>query len=360
MTDIQLLKPSMPSTEALLPWLRQIDQNQHYTNAGPLLQAFKAKLSTLLSGLSSQPIHTACTSSGTLALELSLRSLNLKQGAKVLVPAYTFIASAIAIVNAGLTPVIVDVCPQRWQLTPDLARDYFSQIDNIAAIMPVATFGAQVSMSAWSELSREHDIPVVIDAAGAFANEAIAENLLVCYSLHATKSFGIGEGGLIASTDSARIQAIKVGTNFGLERGEVKQIGTNAKLSEYHAAVGLAQCTRWPSIQKKLLDVREPYLTALRAQVPGKAHEDEFICGNLLAWEFPVSRSPYELALQKANIPFRAYYHPLIQAHPAFSNEDSMPTPNATALSERILCLPFHTELSEKQIAMIISTLALA
>lgn len=358
MSQIAFLKPMMPSAETLLPYLKQIDQNQQYTNAGPLLQAFEHNILDLLPSQAQGQLQLAAVSSGTTALEIALKALRLPKGAKVLVPAYTFIASAIAILNAGLEPVIVDVCADSWQLSPELASQHSQARDDIAAVMPVAVFGAPVDMPAWAAFSKQHRLPVVIDAAGAFANEALCDDVIVCYSLHATKTFGVGEGGLIVSTQRELIERAQRLRQFALHDGTVSELGNNAKLSEYHAAVGLAQCARWPDLRNQLLETREQYLSILEGDIEGHAHPGELMCSQLFAWQFEQTCAPFVAALDKKQIPYRAYYTPLLHEHPAFKAYATEGIVTAKAIADRTVCLPFHANLSTTEMALIRSTLS--
>lgn len=238
---IPLLIPDLPSAEQLLPWLQRIDNAKWYTNFGPLVQEFESKLVKLLSP--KKTIYLTTTSSGTTALELALLALNIPKNHDALVPAFTFPATATAIKRVGLNPIFTDIDPHTWLLTPDIARQVLKKI-SFDVVVPVATFGCPQPTESWDKFSEETGIPVLIDAAAAFGNQTIGQRCIITFSFHATKPFGIGEGGLVIANSAEFIHQVKKLSNFGFESGKISKCGSNAKLSEYHAAVGLAQLER--------------------------------------------------------------------------------------------------------------------
>ena len=165
----------------------------------------------------------------------------------MLVPAYTFPATANAVVRAGHVPVLSDICPQRWTLTPAIARDALAR-ERFDALLPVAVFGVAILVEAWDAFNARTGVPVIVDAAAALGAMEGARRVVVAYSLHATKPLGIGEGDVIATTDAAFAARVRKMINHGFEAGEVTTAGTNARLCEYASAIGLAQLARWPRI----------------------------------------------------------------------------------------------------------------
>ena len=122
MNRIPLLIPELPSVAELQPYLERIDAARWYSNFGPLCREFEGALAGMFIAKNAQPVRVTTVSSCTLGLELALRALDLAPGSQVLLPALTFVASATAVVRAGLVPVAADVDPQSWLLTPEIAR----------------------------------------------------------------------------------------------------------------------------------------------------------------------------------------------------------------------------------------------
>ena len=246
MNRIPLLIPDLPNAAELRPYLERIDAARWYSNFGPLCREFESALAAMFNQHNAAPVQVTTVGNCTLGLELALTALDLEPGSRVLVPALTFVATATAVVRAGLVPVVADVDPQSWLLTPEIARAACAELE-IAAVLPVATFGCPHDMAGWDRFSADTGLPVVIDAAGAFGNQWQTGNATLVFSLHATKSLAAGEGGLVVSRDRRLVARVRQLSNFGINLdpeagvpvGQVDAPGTNAKLSEYHAAVGL-------------------------------------------------------------------------------------------------------------------------
>lgn len=267
MKPIPLLIPDIPTADEILPFLREIDAARHYTNFGSLVQ----RLEQLIARELGRPAPAVTTVANcTLGLELSLTALRLKPGGTVLVPALTFVATASAVSRAGLVTALADIDEHSWLLTPQIAREAKASAD-LACIIPVAAFGCPHSAESWDDFTRETGIPVLIDAAGAFGNQAIGRTTAVAYSFHATKALGIGEGGLVAARDAEFIARVRQLSNFGIDvsTGLALQEGTNAKLSEFHAAVGLAALMTWGARCEARSRLHRDYTETRRLPVPG-------------------------------------------------------------------------------------------
>ena len=182
--------PDLPGAEAILPFLREIDAARWYTNFGPLAARFERQAALLAGG--DQPLHCVAAASGTLALECALRALELPTRSRVLVPAFTFPATALAVLNAGHVPVLADVDRESWTLTPALAETQLVQAKCVA-VVPLAALGCPVDVAGFDLLAAARGIAVVVDGAGAFGLQSVGA-APVAFSLHATKPLGIGEG----------------------------------------------------------------------------------------------------------------------------------------------------------------------
>src|SRR3546814_2565438 len=132
------------------------------------------------------------------------------------------------------------------------------------AVLPVAPFGASVPVEDWDAFSEETRIPVVIDAAAGFDGARFGRSPAMI-SLHATKALAAGEGGLVASRDRGRLANIRSRSNFGFQAGtrSAVRFGTNAKLSEYAAAVCLASLDGWAETRRDFVRVATDYRAAL-------------------------------------------------------------------------------------------------
>ena len=165
-----------------------------------------------------------------------------------LMPAWTFAASGHAAVAAGLRPYFLDVDAVDWCIKPTDVLSAISRLgaDQVGAVMPVAPFGGRVDTAAWDVFYEQTRIPVVIDAAAAFDSVRPGQVPAVV-SLHATKVLGAGEGGFVLSRDRQIVIDVQRRSNFGFYGARERVPATNAKMSEYSAAVGLASLDCWPA-----------------------------------------------------------------------------------------------------------------
>jgi dTDP-4-amino-4,6-dideoxygalactose transaminase len=350
----KLLVPDLPMSANLLPWLERIDTNRQYSNFGPLVVELEVAFGAWLSQISDTRVGCVTVNTGTAGLELALSALELPAGSRVLVPALTFPASALAVVRAGHIPVFADVDAESWQLTPSLASEMACD-----AVMPVATYGLAQAVSEWDQFSRSTGCPVVIDAASAMGYQAVGEQVIVVFSLHATKPFGCGEGGLVASRDSGLLDRVKRLSNFGFHAWRSELPGTNAKLSEYAAAVGLAQLERRSYILSQRQRLWDSYLEALgglhgiRLQADGHGNPRSVMC-----LDVGENAQAVQGMLAQSGIETRRWYCPPLYEHPALARyADEMPLPITQKLSARLLGVPFHNFLSNDDIRFIVAQL---
>lgn len=362
MERIPLLIPDMPRADDLIDLLREIDGHRWYTNFGPLAKRFEAQLA---SGFQQHgPASVVSLSNCTLALELLLAACKLPAGSTILVPALTFVATGTAILRAGQRLLLADVDPQRWTLTPEIARAA-AQSHRVDCAIPVSALGCPVDAKQWDAFSAETGIPVIVDAAGAFGNQGTGRRIAVAFSLHATKTMGMGEGGFAVSGDGDWIERVRCLSNFGIDPADFKvhQAGTNAKLSEYHAAVGLAALARWPeraALRRSLAAEYRRRLEALGHGIEFQQRPREGAYAALCVL-LPLAADPMLVGARLAalGIETRRWYYPPLHRHPAFADARVAGSLEATtSISSRLLGLPFHLHLNTARIDTVAQNLA--
>ena len=357
---IKVFEAHLPRTAAIAPYLRAIDRARRYTNSGPLLADFEARLAERY-GLSATGV--AGVANATLGLTLALRASGVGTGGLAMMPAWTFAATAHAALAAGLNPWFVDVDPESWSLTPEAAGDALASAPGpVDAVIPVAPFGAPVDVAAWDRFRAKSDIPVVIDAAAGF-DSLTPGHVPAVVSLHATKVLGIGEGGFVATRDRALADAVRRLANFGFRGARTAGMPAfNAKLSEYAAAIGLAGLDAWPRIRARFAALARRYAAALKplAEVrpmPG------FGTGAWVASTAVVALPGRDsdavgAALARRGIETRHWWGEGCHAQPAFARCPRMPLPVTARLAHETLGLPFHPGLRQVDVARIAATLA--
>jgi dTDP-4-amino-4,6-dideoxygalactose transaminase len=364
MNPIPVLKPDMPSVDELLPYLRRIDAAQQFANFGPLSQELERRLAADCAAVSGHPVSLTTVANCTVGLQLALMASVDKPRVKVLVPSLTFPGTVSGILQAGFEPVLADIDPTRWVLTPEIARAAMARVRGIRAIMPVAAFGGALDVAAWDQLIADTGVPVVIDAAGAFGNQKVGERTVVAYSMHATKSLGAGEGGFVAARDAELVQRVRRLSNFGYMSagGLISDIGVNGKMSEYAAAVGLASLDRWPVIGEARRQLMTTYKAALHSACPEIVLQERPAGG---IYTLGVVRLPDRLRaetvsefLASRGIGSRRWYCPGIYAHPAFLSltqaDDHVVVKH---LDQHLIGLPFHLQMSIGDIERVTSAL---
>lgn len=375
MDPIPLLVPELPDFSELEPWLKRIDHARHYTNFGPLNAALCSRLAasvdTLSPGIASSS-QAVTFANCTIALTTWLQEAIGRSRQLVLIPGITFVATAQAVLASGNIPFIADIDAESWLLTPEIARAALRSyaapgIPPIAAVLPVAAYGTPCDPQAWDEFSQDTGLPVLIDAAGAFGNQPIGHHCDIALSLHATKSLGAGEGGLILTQDALRADRLVQASNFGLDlaTGLVVRAGGNGKLSEYHAAVALAALERWPEQARRRVDLMRQCVDALTAaslpiRLPRRPNDGVHTLLPVLLPEDARAQAVQQ-ALAESGIQTRRWYCPPLHQHPLFADlPRSTSLPVCDLLGERLLGLPFHLSLREADLRRVIHGLSTA
>ena len=360
---IPFLVPEMPSADQLLPFLHEIDENRHYSNFGPLERRFVKDIAVKL--CKTNPPSVVTLANATIGLELAISNLGLERGARVCIPAFTFVATATAVLRSGMTLCVADVDPNSWVLTPDIAKDAM-KVQSFDAVIVVSTFGAWAEPEAWDAFVEETGVPVVIDAAAAIGTQVPGRRCPAVYSLHATKALGAGEGGLIAMYDAEKAAEYQRLTNFGIDTCSPERIvpraGLNAKLSEYHAAVALASLQTWEERFDHRQALYQYYCHAFEARGISVAVQrfDKPVFHNYMNIRFvdAVPIHKIQSGLAEAGIETRRSYLPLIEDHPAFSRAERLGAlSHAEALASSMISLPFHAHLSRDEIDYVADTL---
>lgn len=349
--DLPVLRPRMPRAEALMPYLQRIDDRRTYSNFGPLVTELETRLAQRL-GVDTDCVVTVAN--GTAGLTLALQAVVEDPKGYCLIPSWTFVATAHAVSSAGLTPFLVDVDEGSWALTPEIARDALARIDGpVSAVMPVAPFGAPMDTEAWDRFTEQTGIPVVIDAAAG--HDAVRVGTApVVVSLHATKILGAGEGGYVVCRRREAIAEIKQRSNFGF-RGtrDAGTVGTNAKMSEYHAAVGLAAMDAYASDLEGFRAVATAYRERLgrRQQIAFQAgFGSEWYGSVCVARFFGADQERLMSRLEAVGISSRAWWGAGVHGQTAFAELPRLPLPVTEMLARETLGLPYFVDMTETDV----------
>lgn len=346
-------KPNPVDRRRFFARLESMLDRQQFTNDGPLVREFESAVATV-----ANVEHAVAMCNATVAMQVAGKALGL--AGEVIVPAFTFVATAHAFRWLGLEPVFADVDPRTHNLDPDRLESLISP--RTTAIVGVHLWGRSCDTEAIEAIAARHGLPVIYDAAHAFAcSKGLREiggfgNCEV-FSFHATKFVHSFEGGVVTTNDGALAERLRLMRNFGIAGlDSFADLGTNAKMSEVHAAMGLTS-----------LEDMELALTS------NKANYDEYRCGllgidGLSLMEFdPLDRSNYQYVvvqidpgvfgvnrdqlvahLREHGIMARRYFTPPLHQVPPY--RDSLarmraPLSQAELIADRIAVLPTGCQL---------------
>jgi dTDP-4-amino-4,6-dideoxygalactose transaminase len=250
-------QPLLPSLEVLTPYLAAIDRSRIYSNFGPLNQRLRKRFADLFDVPEGGVVTV---SNATVGLSLALMAGRRPGRRYCLFPSWNFPAGPHAAVQAGLEPLFADVTRETGALDLASAEDVMRRFNGeVGAMVVVMPFGSPLDLAPYDAFASRHRIDLVIDAAAAIDTLKPTRRLAVI-SLHATKALGVGEGGLVVSTDAEVVTRVRRASNFGFTADRSVTIAAmNGKMSEYHAAVGHAALDEWPMRRRQWMAVAEAY-----------------------------------------------------------------------------------------------------
>lgn len=367
MSTVPFLRPQLPPLADVAPYFRLAEQARFYSNGGPCERLLRERLSEHLDGAIAVPVNNA-TNGIMVALLGGTHRAGTRDRPLVLTPSYTFAATAGAVDALGHRPLFVDVDPDGWQLDPDALEAALAEhAGEVAAVLVTHTFGVPPTAGLadrWRAACAAHGVPLVVDCAAAFgavdadgARTGSGPDTHV-FSFHATKPFGIGEGGLITTRDAELAADYDGIRQFGFAHGRVVSLpGLNAKLDELHAAVALAVLDGFPAVLKARRDVAEHYRTHLEPagfRFQTGSAGGTWQAGYVQAPD-PAARDAVLAAGREHGVGVTAYYERPLHRHPAFAGALRH---GDLAVTDRLaagaLALPMANDLTEAEQARVV------
>jgi dTDP-4-amino-4,6-dideoxygalactose transaminase len=309
--------------------------------------------------------HAVATSSGTTALHAMLEAAGVGDGDVVLTSPFSFVASANAVVHADAEPAFADVDPETCNLDPHEVARTLAARDDITALMPVHLYGLPAAMAEYRRLAEEYDLLLFEDAAQAHGATYDGEPVgslgdAAAFSFYPTKNMTTGEGGMVTTDDDELAASLRRLVNHGRTGTyEHAEIGYNYRMTNVAAAVGLEQLERLPGWVER----RRANAAALTdglddvARVETPAAPD----GRTHAYhQYTVRtnrRDRLRAALDDEDVGYGIYYPRSIPDQPAYEDHDAAP-PVSRELSEQVLSLPVHPQLSTTDIRRIVEVVS--
>jgi perosamine synthetase len=350
MKPIPLAKPQITREErkAVNRVLKSLSLAQ-----GPEVKSFESEFSKLVDNR-----ECVAVNSGTSALHLCLIALGIGPGDEVIVPSFTFAATANVVALVGATPVFVDIDPLTYCLNPSLVKSAITA--KTKAIIVVHLYGLPADMVSITKIAKENALLVVEDAAQA--HMASIDGKMVgtfgdaaAFSFYPTKNMTSGEGGMIVLRESDKARTCRLLRNQGMEKRYQNEVpGFNLRMTDIHAAIGLVQLKKLPEMTEKRLQnaafLSENLSTESVPFVP-QSHKHVF---HQYTVRIKESREQFSANLHELGIGNDVYYPTQVHKLPSFNL--SIELPETEIATREVLSLPVHPGLSKKDLKRVASS----
>lgn len=358
-------RPNLGDRQAFLARAEQILDGRWFTNAGPFVEEFERRVAGLC-----DVRHCVAMCNGTVALGIAIRAVGLR--GEVIIPAFTFIATAHALQWQEITPVFCDIDPDTHAIDPEQLERMITP--RTTGVIGVHAWGRPCEVDALTEICARRGLTLLFDAAHALGCSSKGRRIggfgaAEVLSFHATKVVSTFEGGAILTNDDSLAQNIRFMKNFGFSSyDEVSHLGTNGKMSEISAAMGL---TGLESFDRFVAVNRRNYLRYRRelADVPGLrllSFDDDdtpnyaYVVLEVDEARTGLDRDTIYRCLHAEGILARRYFYPgchRMEPYRSLFPHAHLLLPETEALVRRVLVLPTGTSVEEKDVDAVCSLL---
>lgn len=304
--------------------------------------------------------EAVAVNSGTSGLVIALLASGVGPGDEVIVPAFTFAATANAVALCGATPVFCDIESDSFNMDPAFAESLITR--RTRALVPVHLYGNPANMVRIREIATANSLLVIEDAAqahgasidgkpvGTFGDAGV-------FSFYPTKNMTTGEGGLVSTKNPAIARTARLLRNQGMERRYENEIpGFNNRMTDISGAIGLVQLSKLPKFTERRKKIAAIYSSELRnVTTPLERFGFRHVYHQYTIDCTKIGRERVIDALDQKGIPYGIYYPKPVHLLPSFKS--SLTLKNTEAAAKAVLSLPMHPGLSEKQISLIVRTI---
>ncbi|WP_158883412.1 aminotransferase class I/II-fold pyridoxal phosphate-dependent enzyme [Amycolatopsis anabasis] len=355
-------RPNLGDQDRLFQRLRGALDRLWLSNDGPLVREFEARIAAI-----TETRHCIATCNATSGLQIAAKASGISTGDEVIVPSFTWVATAHALDWVGITPVFCDVDEESGCADPKHVERLITP--RTRGILGVHVFGYPCDADSLSKLAQQHEIPLLFDAAHAFGCTRQGKPIggfgnAEVFSFHATKYVNSFEGGAIMTNDDDLAERARAMRNMGLSaEHEVAFCGTVARLNEGAAAMGLTSLERMDRFIEVNKRNHELYREALagvpgvtvRPQAVGERANHQYLVIEVDAAEAGVHRDAIHSTLYAHNVLSRRYFYPGCHQIAPYRADPGrhtpLPLPRTEALTERVLALPTGTAIGPDEIA---------
>jgi dTDP-4-amino-4,6-dideoxygalactose transaminase len=349
-------RPNIPNRERLFGRIEQALDDRRLSNDGPFVQELEQQIAKL-----HQVRHCVAVSSGTVGLEIAVRALGLE--GEVILPSFTFIATAHVLQWLGIRPVFCDVAGHN--IDPNRIEELITP--RTTGIMGVHVWGRPCQTERLERIAREHDLQLLFDAAHAFGCSHRGRMIgrfgdAEVFSFHATKVFHTLEGGAILTDDDEVAEKAQLLRNFGfLDYDDVVCLGINGKMNEISAAAGLTMLEQLDEIVAANLRNHRRYQAELEGLegIRLVEHDDDqrnnyhYVVIEVDEGKAGISRNDLIYALDKEGIVARRYFYPgchRMEPYRSLQPHAGLLLPETERLVERVMVLPSGTAIEERDV----------
>jgi len=349
---IYVTRPFLPPLEEFTEGLKEIWDSRWLTNRGPIMRRYEHMLSEFF-----DTPNVCLFNNGTLALQIGLQGMGIS--GEVITTPFTFVATSHALYWNKIRPVFVDIEPDYYTLDPEAVEAAITPWTT--AILGVHVYGHPCRHAVLADIARRHNLRLIYDAAHAFDVKIEGRSIghlgdLSMFSFHSTKLYHSIEGGLLTFADAGLKKTFDYLRNFGFDgETEVVMPGTNAKMNELQALMGLQVLGHLPRLIESRRQISELYRQRL-AGLPGLIlpppppagveYNYAYFPVELDAAEFGMSRDALYTRLKEFNVFTRRYFYPLLCDFACYrSVVVNSPLTVARRVADRILTLPIYDSL---------------
>lgn len=366
---IPLIRPDLPVLEDIEGPIREILANGKITNFGKYVTAFEEEAGAYLGA------EAVALSSGTAGLIFTLQALGLERGQKVILPSFTFMATAQAVLYAGGIPIFAEVEDDLTLSAADLQMllQKHANVGGVIAThiygLPCHTVQLQSVVDVYAQDQRRN-VFLMYDAAHAFGSSVNGRRVgsfgaAEVFSLSVTKMLVSVEGGMVASRNPDVIERIRKMRNYGIEANyDTYWPGMNGKMSEFHAIVGLHNLRRLDELVAERQSKARYFLDAISERTEyqllpwpdGVTHTfKDFTV--LMPEEKTTQREQVMAYLKSQGIETRAYFYPAVHEQQMFQQYADRALPRTESLSRRVITLPFYTSMTHDEMDYVVEAL---
>ena len=332
---------------------------------GPVVEEFEEKFASYI-GVS----HALAVFNGTVALDLALKAIGVRPGDEVIVPDFTFIATANTVLMQGARPVFADIDEETLTIDPDDVAEKIT--GRTKAVVAVHLYGHPADMKALMELAEDHGFYVVEDAAQAHGAEIRGVKVgsighVAAFSFYATKNMTTGEGGMVTTNDPGVAYRVRMWRDHGqVSRYRHVTLGGNYRMTAIQAAIGLAQLEKLEDFNMARQRNAEELTAGLKGieglRLPRVKPGYKHVWHQYALWvedEFPVSRDKLREKLEEMGVGAAVHYPLPIHMQPLYQSLGYPPSlcPRSSEASKRVLSIPVHPALKPSDIRYIVEAI---